>query len=203
MNGKQIGNHHIAITENAGRIEIDAATSLVVWAAFIPVFRFEHQRRELWENGRPVLISAMTNDDGKELNITVRPEDCGYVRIVNGRMDRFDDSVKVMTLWNQDVINHTRFVCVILDKNIDVSFQYLGRKKLSLDGHIVVADHYRMVGDDRRDIWYDGSGQVLRVEFVRGGAEIEYVRKDATVFEDRTNALSERATHPRYPKETY
>jgi hypothetical protein len=202
MDGKQIGHHRVAVNEDAGRIEVKAATNLVVRAAFIPVFRFEHQRREIWENGQPVLISARTNDDGKKLNITVRPEKHGYVRIVNGRIDRFDDSVKVMTLWNRDIVNHTRFVSVILDKIIDVTFQYLGRERLILDGRAVVADHYRMDGDDHRDIWYDEGGQVLKVEFVRGGSEIQYVRTNAAPFKDGTKASIERAEISEFPQET-
>ena len=201
MDGTPIGDHRVAVSQAQGRIEVEAATSLVVRAAFIPVFRFEHQRREIWEDGRPVHISAKTNDDGKQLDIIVRQDKGGYVRSVNGRIDRFDDSVKVMSLWNQDVINHKRFVSVILDKTIDVTFQYLGRESLDLGDETVKADHYRMVGNDRRDIWYDDRGQVLKVEFERGGSEIEYVRRDAAPGTG-ANGLD----HPDgsdYPKETY
>jgi hypothetical protein len=62
----------------------------------IPVFRFSHQRREVWQDGRLLLIAARTDSDGHKLDITVRPDGHGYVRTVNNRVDRLDPSTKIL-----------------------------------------------------------------------------------------------------------
>ena len=39
----------------------------------VPLYHFSHERREIWEGGRPLLITARTDDNGEELDITLRP----------------------------------------------------------------------------------------------------------------------------------
>jgi Family of unknown function (DUF6134) len=179
-NGEPIGEHREAFRHDGTRIEIDAATELRVTFAMIPVFRFSHQRREIWQDGRPLLIAARTNSDGDKLDITLRPNGHGYIRTVNDRVDRLDPSTRVLAFWNRDTVTAEpgRFVSVVEDDTLEVAFSYLGRETLTIAGRQLEADHYRMVGDEERDIWYDPDGQVARVTFPRGGAEIEYLRNE-------------------------
>ena len=49
-----------------------------------------------------------------------------------------------------------------------------------MDGQVLDVDHYRMVGDEERDLWFDSAGQVVKVEFQRRGSDITYVRDQLT-----------------------
>jgi hypothetical protein len=71
-----------------------------------------------------------------------------------------------------------RFVSVVEDETLEVAFSYLGQETMTIAGQRVEVDHYRMLGDEERDIWYDPDGQVARVTFLRDGAEIEYLRNE-------------------------
>ena len=179
-NGDPIGEHRVAFRHEGTRIEIDAATELKVTFAMIPVFRFSHQRREVWQDGRPVLIAARTDSDGHKLDITVRPNGHGYIRTVNDRVDRLDPSTKILAFWIRDTVtpDPARFVSVVEDETLEVAFSYLGQETMTIAGQRVEVDHYRMLGDEERDIWYDPDGQVARVMFLRDGAEIEYLRNE-------------------------
>jgi hypothetical protein len=174
--GQPVGHHRFVFDRSGDRVEIREATEIKVKLAMIPIYTFEHQARELWQDGRVVKVDATTNDNGEKLDISVRPDGQGYVRTVNGRVDRFDASKRMLAVWNKETLQHHDFFSVVEDQTLKVSFQLIGQEKLSLDGQVLDVDHYRMVGDEERDIWFDKAGQVVKVEFQRHGADIAYVR---------------------------
>jgi hypothetical protein len=59
---------------------------------------------------------------------------------------------------------------------MEVSFKDLGAETITLAGQQIEAQHYRMVGDEERDLWFDPQGRIAKVAFRRYGADIEYVR---------------------------
>jgi Family of unknown function (DUF6134) len=177
--GAPVGEHRFTFDRDGARIEIEEETDIEVWLAMIPVYEFEHERREVWLNGRALSIDASTNNNGEQLDITVRPDGDGYIRTVNGRVDKFDDSTEILTFWRRDLVEHDAFFSVVEDKTMRVSFEYLGKDVLKVDGQRMPVDHYRMVGDEERELWFDPAGHVAKVEFERQGSEIEYLRNEA------------------------
>lgn len=177
--GAPVGEHRFAFDRDGNRIEIEEETDIEVRLALIPVYQYEHERHEVWQNGRALSIRSRTNDNGKRLDITVRPDREGYIRTVNGRVDKFDDSTAILTFWRRDLLEHHAFFSVVEDKTMRVSFEYLGKEVIRIDGQRMPVDHYRMVGDEERELWFDPAGHVAKVEFERRGAEIEYLRNEA------------------------
>jgi hypothetical protein len=174
--GSPVGYHRFAFQCRGDRIEIREKTMIEVSLAMIPLYTFEHEARQVWENGRAELIDATTNDNGEKLEITVRSNGDGHVRTVNGRVDRFDESTTVLALWNKATLEHDAFFSAVEDKTFDASFQFVGEETISLAGKRLEARHYRMVGDEQRDVWFDRAGRVGKVAFRRHGSDIEYVR---------------------------
>ena len=112
-----------------------------------------------------VRIDATTNDNGEKLDITVRPNGDGYIRTVNGRVDRVDGSTTVLAFWNKDTLKHHAFFSAVEDKTLDASFQFLGQERITLGGQQLDVEHYRMVGDEERDLWFDSAAGSSRSPF--------------------------------------
>lgn len=178
--GDPVGRHRFTYEREGDRIEIDEATDIKVKFAAIPLYTFEHEAHQLWQDGRAVRIDATTDDNGEELDITVRDTAQGYVRTVNGRVDRFDDNTAVLVFWNKDMLGHDSFLSAVEDKTLEVSFEDLGAETITVAGQKIEAQHYRMVGDEDRDLWFDPDGHIAKVAFRRYGADIEYVRDQIT-----------------------
>lgn len=178
--GAPVGEHRFAFERDGSRIEIEEETEIEVRFAMVPIYEFEHERREIWQDGRALSIRSRTNNNGERLDITVRPNGQGYVRTVNGRVDKFDDSTAILTFWRRDLFERHAFFSVVEDKTMRISFEYLGKEVLKVDGQRLPVDHYRMVGDEEREFWFDPAGHVAKVEFERQGSEIEYLRNEAT-----------------------
>jgi hypothetical protein len=110
------------------------------------------------------------------LKVKVRPDGEGYVRTVNDRVDRFDKSRHIFALWNMDTLKHRSFFSITDDEILDVSFQYVGRERLTVAGRTLDVDRYAMRGSETRDLWYDRAGHLVKVRLQRRGSEIEFVR---------------------------
>ncbi len=175
-NDDPIGRHYIAIKVDGSHIEINERTDIEVRLAAIPVYRFAFRGRQLWEDGRLVGMNGRTNNNGKLLEVNVRPDGEGYVRTVNDRVDRFDKSTHVFALWNIDTLKHRSFFSIAEDDTLEVSFQYVGREKLTVAGQVLHVDHYAMRGSEARDLWYDHAGHLVKVEMQRRGSEIQFIR---------------------------
>lgn len=174
--GDPVGHYRIAFERSGGHAEVRETIKIIVRLLSIPVYRFDYSGRQVWKDDRAVWVDAVTNRDGEKLHITVRADAGGYVRAVNDRIDRFDASVRVLAFWNKDTLNHHKFVSVVEDKTLEVSFPRVGRENITVAGQQLRAEHYRMVGDEERDLWFDPVGRLAKLEFRRHGSDIAYIR---------------------------
>lgn len=178
--GTPIGVHRFAFAKDGERLEIEEATDIKVTFALIPLYHFQHARREVWENGRALSITGTTDNNGQRFDIAVRPEGAGYVRTINGRSEHFDPSRTILAWWKKDILEEGAFFSVMEDKIMDLSFEHVGKETLLLDDQRIEVDRYRMTGDEERDLWFDAAGDVAKVAFRSRGSDIEYRRNEAT-----------------------
>jgi hypothetical protein len=176
QDGNPVGQHRFMFERQGDRVEIQETTEIEISFATIPLYTFEHEKRAVWRNGRALRIDALTNDNGEKLDISVRDTGRAYVRTVNGRVDRFDESRVVMAYWNPDTLHHDSFFSAIEDKTLDATFRYVGSEPITVAGRRVEAQHYHLAGDDPRELWFDPEGRVAKIAFRRYGTTIEYVR---------------------------
>ena len=194
--GSPVGRHCIVFQRRGDRVEIREATEIEVRLAMIPIYRFEHEGTEVWEDGRALRIDGTTNDNGEKLDIAVRRNADGYTRRINGRVDEFDSSKQVLAFWNKDVVNHEDFFSAVEDKVIRASFEFVDREKITVAGQQLDVEHYRMAGDEERDLWFDRSGRIAKVAFSRLGSEITYLRDQLAPLEPASNCAGALSTKP-------
>ena len=51
-----------------------------------------------------------------------------------------------------------------------------GQERITLAGRPVQTQHYRMLGDEKHELWFDPRGHLAKVAFRRYGSTVEYVR---------------------------
>ena len=194
--GSPVGHHCIVFQRRGDRVEIREATEIEVRLAMIPIYRFEHEGTEVWQDGRALRIDGTTNDNGEKLDIAVRRNADGYTRRINGRVDKFDASKQVLAFWNKDVVNHDDFFSAVEDKVIRASFEFVAPDKITVAGQKLDVEHYRMVGDEERDLWFDRSGRIAKVAFSRLGSEITYLRDQLVPLEGGSDCAGNLSTKP-------
>jgi hypothetical protein len=194
--GSPVGRHCIVFQRAGGRVEIREATEIVVRLAMIPIYRFEHEATEVWQDGRALRIDGTTNDNGEKLDIAVRRNADGYTRMINGRVDEFDDSKQVLAFWNKDVVNYDDFFSVVEDKVIKAWFEFVGQDRITVAAQELEVDHYRMTGDEERDLWFDRSGRIAKVAFSRLGSEIIYLRDQVAPLASASDCVGALSSKP-------
>ncbi len=170
-----IGSHRVNVKGEGNEFEIEVESDLEVRFGPLTVFRFEHQRLELWRDGELVESIAQTTKNGEFYDIKITRQATGYKRAVNGREDEFEDPVKVLALWHGDLFVHNFFISPMEDKLYRVSVRFVDEERIEIGDQRVQAFHYRMTGDSERELWYDEAGHVLKVRLYDYVLVIDYV----------------------------
>ncbi len=175
-NGTPIGTNRVMATPSADGqgFELAFDTDLKVKFGPFTVFRYAHQRRELWRDGRLVRAAGTTNDNGTLYDIEIKAEGGGYVRVVNDRVEALAPGRQPLALWDKTSLNgHTAYFSASEDKLLNVFFEFGGTQRATWLGSNLTVDHYKMIGDAERELWYDMDGHLVRTKFRRHRSIIE------------------------------
>ena len=88
-----IGSHRVTVKGEGNEFEIETKSNLEVRFGPLTVFRFEHQRRELWRDGELIESAAQTTKNDEFYDIKITRQATGYKRVVN---DAYARSVAAM-----------------------------------------------------------------------------------------------------------
>jgi len=201
--GQPIGSHQVHIESKGNQLVVEVESNLDFSIGPLSVFQLEHQRRELWRDRRLVESIAHTVENDKIRDIKITREATGYKREVNGRVDEFQDPVRILALWHEDLFKHDTFVSPMQDKLYPLSVEFIGREWIEIGGQQVHALHYRMTGDSERDLWYDEPGHVLMVRLHDYSLVIDYVLDRGNSQEAHKQAFLHRSSFPKQSSVTW
>jgi Domain of unknown function (DUF6134) len=173
--GEPIGTHSVTVSPEGRDFKVEAETDLAVKFGPLTLYHLEHQRREIWRDGELEKMIAHTDKNGDIYDIAITREPQGYKRVINGRTDRFDSSVKVLTLWHDDLFKYTSFLSPMEDKTYKISVDFVGADRVDLIDRSVDALEYRISGDTNRELWYDADGHIMKVSLLDHDSRIDYV----------------------------
>lgn len=177
-NGKPIGSHVYSFDRQGNRTVVEIRTNIDFRLFSLPVYRFKHESREIWNGNQLVRLSSSTDDNGEPIALTIRAE--GPVLKVGGQ----DTSVEVdsravpASLWNRDVVERERLLDTVNGAVMKTSATDLGDDTVTVGGETVPARRFRLSGEYNRELWYDRrDGTLVRVLFkADDGSDVEYVR---------------------------
>ena len=182
--GEPIGTHRVTVSPSGTNgdshetLQVKAETDLEVTFGPLTLYRMEHLREEVWRGGKLEAMTAYTDKNGAIYDIAITREPEGYRRVINGRTDHFESSMRVLALWHDDLFEHQAFLSPIEDKTHEISVDFVGQEKIDLIGRSVDAFFYRMSGSTNRELWYDAEGHIMKVRLLDHSDEIEYVLSD-------------------------
>lgn len=176
-NGAPIGSQIYRIDRQGRHVVVDIHTDIDFRLLWIPVYRFRHESREIWDGDRLIRMVSNTDDNGNPVALDVRAE--GRVLKVGGEAGpaEVDSSAVPASLWNSVVVERQRLLDTVTGTVLATKVAFLGDEVLTVAGKSVQTRRYRLSGDYSRDLWYDsGDGSLVRVLFeARDGSEVEYV----------------------------
>lgn len=178
--GEPIGSHRVTISPQGGDVNVTAETDLEVGFGPLTLYEMEHLRHETWRDGELEEMTAYTNKNGDVYEIAITRDTEGYTRVINGRTDRLEPSMRLLALWHEDLFKHKSFISPMEDLTYEITVDFVGKDKIELINQSVEAFAYRMSGDTNRELWYDSDGHIIKVRLLDHDTTIEYVLEGMT-----------------------
>ena len=177
-NGEAIGTHTYRFDRSGGRTEVRIKTDINFRLFFIPVYRFEHESKEVWQDGRLDSLESNTNENGTPVKLQVhRDEDSLMVYGEDGNL-HVDREIIPASLWNRLVLDRSQTLTTISGNVKKFEVEYVGETELEVRGQKVMTQHFRLTGEFERELWYDKDDVLVGVRFeASDGSTVAYVLK--------------------------
>ena len=177
-NGSAIGTHTYRFDRYGVRTEVRIKTAIDFRLLLIPVYRFEHESHEVWENCRLSSLQSFTNENGTPVKLQVfLDEDFLMVMSEDGE-GHVDREIIPASLWNRMILERKETFSTISGNLKRFEVTYVGQEDVEIQGTTSSAQHFRLSGEFERDLWYDANDILVRVQFeASDGSTVAYVLK--------------------------
>ncbi len=173
-NGSRLGFHRIDYSKDEDRLVADIEIAFDVKLAFIPVYRYRHRNREVWQAGQLISLETETDDNGEDHKVSaVRKEGRILVDGSEGRLDLPGDS-QTTSYWNEASIERGQWIDTQSGKLVRSAVIKRPPEQVLVEGQNLEATRYDLDGDITCSLWY-ADGRWVRLLFVtEDGSEIVY-----------------------------
>lgn len=174
-NGAEIGRHVFQFVQRGDPTIVRIRAEVDYRVAFIPLYMFRHEAREVWRDGRLVAMTAETEKNGDEYTVAVTREGDSLNLSVNGDVTPVAAGVMPASLWNNAVEGQRTIIDPADGELMNVSVRAAGEETIDVRGHQVRARRYEMTGEFQRDLWFDRKNELVQVRFKgEDGSDIRY-----------------------------
>lgn len=177
-NGKPLGYHRIAFSEDGPRLIAEIEIAFEVKLAFIPLYRYRHRNREVWQDGRLVELATRTDDDGTDFEVEAKA--AGGMLLVTGSSGRLElpGDILPSSYWDERMMQRGEWLDTQSGRLAHSQVSAQPAAPLELGGRTVDARRYDLKGDITCSLWYH-EGRWVRLQFAASdGSVIEYAPAD-------------------------
>jgi hypothetical protein len=179
VDGRPIGEQSFVITEDAGKSQIAIRARFEVRVLFVPVYRYEHDNREEWQDGCLVRIDALTRDNGEKL--FVRGEQGPETFVVEGPNghQRLPPCVSTFAYWDRSFLAAERLLNSQTGEYTPVNVGPPRQETLKVGDRDLASERYTLEGPDFSiRLWYSPEGEWLALESTtKEGRKLRYERQ--------------------------
>lgn len=168
--GKPLGFQQINFSRSeAGELVVDVHIEIDFKLGPIPLFRYLHDNREIWRDGKLLSLKSKTFNNGEDVAVDLKLEDGRYVGSGTDFADNLEAPLLSTSYFNPNFIRQNAFISSQDGRLLPSKIEALGQEVLAIRGAPVQATRFRISGKLRIDIWYTDAGQWVQTEFSRGG----------------------------------
>ena len=173
VSGKPAGEVHMTIhRQDNGQVRMRCDTDIKV-NLLVAKYTYLYRGLEVWKDGRVVRFDSNTDDNGKRYVVSAAPE-AGGLRVKVNNVERVVPAdVWLSSYWCLPDPKLRDQPLAILDadtgRDLDGRLKFVATEKRTVASQNVNVNHYRLTGKVDVDLWYDGSGRLVRQEWVDQG----------------------------------
>jgi hypothetical protein len=173
----EVGQHVITFSCDGDDLVVETSIEGEVKVLMVPLFTRDGRYREVWRGDRLIAFDSRIVDNGEVYEVSARAN--GDRTVIDGRRGRIEAPATVVSNhpWNYEVIERTLLFDTQRGRLQEVQVTPAGTETLTIAGHAIPADKYRISGDLERELWYDAAGNWLQSRLKHDGAKITLTRR--------------------------
>ena len=170
-----MGRHVIDFNRQGDSTKVNITTHVAVKLAFITVYRFDHSGFESWKGNHLLALKSNTYDDGTSHQLAVSAAGDHLNIAADGMQSAASAAILPASLWQASTVRQSSLLNTLDGTVMRVAVQDEGEDRLTASGREVPAHHYKISGGLDRDLWFDQSNTLVRMQFAgKDGSDIVY-----------------------------
>ncbi|MGB5517575.1 MAG: DUF6134 family protein [Gammaproteobacteria bacterium] len=172
-----IGYHQVKINTENNRKTVHTQADFDVRFLFVPVYSYQHETRENWENDCLVNITSTTDDNGDDYFINSMQKDQQLAVETREGTTALDGCVRTFAYWDIEMLKSERLLNTQNGEYLPVSITDMGTGFLTVEEKQIEARQFRLVSQEMTiDLWYTNDMRWLALESVtESGAVLRYL----------------------------
>ncbi len=177
LNDDSIGYHHFSLDHSGDRSRLTTRADFDVTFLKIPLFSYQHQNTEVWNNRCLERIDSTTDQNGDLYAVNGIRTDSGFKLKSRDGESTLPDCVSTFAYWDMKFLERRKLLNSQTGEYVDVMSDYLGETRIEIGDRRIPARHYRLTTDDTViDLWYSHADRWLALEtLTSSGSVLRYV----------------------------
>jgi Domain of unknown function (DUF6134) len=184
LDDRKIGYHHFFMAEAGETRQLRSVASFEYSLMFVPLFRYEHENREIWQGECLHSIDSQTDSNGEAFRVNGRRTAGEFQLSTQGGDASLPECVMSFAYWNPAFLEQPTLLNTQNGAFMPVTVSGPVPEQLDIQGELIATNRYGLeAGDLRLDLWYSENREWVALESeVRGGRTLRYVLNGDTVL---------------------
>lgn len=184
LDDQPIGSHKVRVDSSDGNVAVHTIANFDVRILFIPVYSYEHEAKENWNDGCIVAINTTTDDNGEKYYISSKKDTQSLSLKTHDGKSSLNGCVRTFAYWDVNLLKSDRLLNTQTGEYLPVSITDMGLKTLDIDGKEVQARSFRLVAEEMTiDLWYTKDMRWLALESITDtGSVLRYLPEKTAYF---------------------
>lgn len=179
--GRDIGRHRIALHPSAEGLEVRVEIDLAVRLGFLTLYRYTHDNREVWQNGRFTGFESRTDDNGRRFRVTCARDAAGFAIESSEGLFRAPPGAVATTYWHRAFTRSSVWIDSMSGHPRRIVCGPRSEAAPYAPGCATGLMAFTVSGDLALDLAYAGE-RLAGLGSVVGGARITYVPEEIPAF---------------------
>ena len=177
LDDKPIGFHQVTVERESDKKTVYTQADFDVRFMYIPVYSYNHETREVWEDGCLVNIASTTDDNGDDYFINSQKQQQAFILQTQDGTQSLGGCVRSFAYWDINLLRSNKLLNTQTGQYQPVTITDLGNDTFTLEQKEIDARHFRLVVEGKAiDLWYTQDMQWLALESVtESGAVLRYL----------------------------
>ena len=167
VNDKPVGLHEFRLQQQGKQLLLDSSAEFEYTLLSVPLYRYQHQNQEIWQDGCLARIESSTDANGKDYAVNGQAGDAGFVLEGSKGESVLPGCIRTFAYWNPEFLQASQLLNTQNGEFLDVAISDPVNESIQVHGQEVKAQRYQLTAKKLKlDLWYSETGEWLSLQSV-------------------------------------